>query len=96
MYLKFFANSFGYRAADMSGRKEPRSKRWIDTRKKDRTCTLDRVSRLVGGLLEQLPALLHNTEREIAVLPLTQIQRSIEWSPETERGRALTEIQIES
>jgi len=89
MLLKFFANSFGYRAADMSGRKEPRSKRWIDTRKKDRTCTLDRVSRLVGGLLEQLPALLHSTEREIAVLPLTQ--RSIEWSPETKRGRALIE-----
>ena len=26
MYLKFFANHFGYRAAAMSGRQEPRSK----------------------------------------------------------------------
>jgi len=26
MYLKFLANSFGYRATTMSGRQEPRSK----------------------------------------------------------------------
>ena len=34
--------------------------------------------------------MLHGIEREIAVLPLTQ--RSIEWSPETKRGRALIEV----
>jgi len=37
---------------------------------------------------------LHSIERETTVLPLTQIQRSIEWSPVPGRGRALTEIQM--
>ena len=36
--------------------------------------------------------MLHSTERETTILPLTQIQRSIEWSLVTERGRALTEV----
>ena len=68
---------------------------WIDTRKQGRTCILVLVcSRPTGGLLEQLPVLLHSIEREVVVLPLTLTQMNTEWSLETERGRALTEAQI--
>ena len=68
---------------------------WTGTRKQGRTCILVLVySRPAGGLLEQLPVLLHSTEREVVVLPLTLTQMNTEWSPETERGRALTEAQM--
>ena len=68
---------------------------WIDTRKQGRTCILVLVcSRPTGGLLEQLLVLLHNIERDVVVLPLTLTQMNTEWSPETERGRALTEAQM--
>ena len=68
---------------------------WTGTRKQGRTCIPDLVyNRPAGGLLEQLPVLLHSIEREVVVLPLTLTQMNIEWSPETERGRALIEAQM--
>ena len=77
MYLKFLANSFGYRAAAMSGRMEPRSKAKHDhafeRHKKARHDLHPRlVSRPTGGLLEQPLVVFHSTNREIAVLPMTQ------------------------
>ena len=68
---------------------------WTDTRKQGKTCILDLVrSRPGGGLLGQLPVLFYSTEREVVVLPLTLTQMNTEWSPETERGRALIEAQM--
>ena len=65
---------------------------WTDTRKQGRTCIPVLVcSRQAGGLLEQLPVLLHSIEREVVVLPLTLTKMNTEWSPETKRGRALIE-----
>ena len=67
---------------------------WRNTRRQGRTCITDLVSRsrAAAGHSLELLGVLHSIEREIAVLPLTQIQRSIDWSPEIERGRALIEV----
>ena len=69
---------------------------WRNTIRRDRKCILDLVSRSRAAAEDSLGLLkvLHNTKRETIVLPLTQIQRSIEWSLVPERGRALTEIQM--
>ena len=67
---------------------------WRNTRRQDRKCILYTVSRsrVAAGDSLGLIGVIHSTKRETIVLPLTQIQRSIEWSPIQERGRALIEV----
>ena len=69
---------------------------WRNTRRQDRKCILDTVSRSRVAAVDSLGVLgvIHSTKRVTTVLPLTQIQRSIEWSLVPERGRALTEVQM--
>ena len=100
MYLRFFANHFGYRVGTMSGRQEPRSKHMhdlaLEKHKKTRQDLHPRFSQQELGNSRRpsrATRALHSTERVVMVIaaPLLVMKLRI-TELGTGRGRALTEI----